>query len=175
MPAIPPPPPIPPLHAPAAAAAVSTPAPGSRYGFADAWLGETLAEWRASRPVRAKAPCTEAKALDVLVCRGVDADLGGGYAARDLSYAFVAGRLARISFRTSIDGFDHVTAVLKKASGAPERIVRDTLGPTGRPHVSMIWRNGRSTIVLSDPMADAVNLSVHFTLDALADKATQAG
>jgi len=163
----------PPPHAAAAAPAAL---PTRRYGFADAVLGETLAEWRASRPVRAKAPCVSAAGDPVvMVCRGVDVELGGGYSARELSYAFVEGRLARISFRTSIDGFAYVTAALKKTSGAPDRIVRDSLGPAGRPHVSMTWRNGRSTIFLSDPTADAVNLTVRFTLDALAERIPKAG
>ena len=164
---------LPPPHV---AAAAPIPAPPSRYGFAEAWLGETLAEWRASRPVRAKAPCAAAPGDHaVLVCRGVDVDLGGGYAARELSYAFVDGRLARISFRTSIDGFDHVTAALKKDFSTPSQIVRDSLGATGRPHVSMTWRNGRSTIVLSDPLPDFTYLSVRFTIDALAGRLPKAG
>ncbi len=168
MPALPPP-------TPPAAASALNPAPALRYGFADAWLGETLAEWRASRPARANAACGTGGGPAVLVCRGAEADLGGGYAARELSYVFVDGRLARISFRTSIDGFAYVTAALKKDFSAPSQVVRDSQGPAGRPHVSMTWRNGRSTIVLSDPVADAVHLSVRFTLDALADRVSKAG
>jgi len=101
-------------------------------------------------------------------------DLDGGYGARELGYVFVDGRLARISFKTSIDGFAYVTAKLKKASGAPDAIVRDTVGASARPHVLMTWRNGRSTIVLSDPLPDFSHLGVNFTLDALSNRLPKA-
>jgi hypothetical protein len=39
----------------------------------------------------------------------------------------------------------------------------------------MVWRNGRSTIVLSDPLPDFSHLSVNFTLDSLANRLPKAG
>lgn len=166
-----------PVPPPAAVAAAPAAPPASpRYGFDQAWLGESLADWRASRPARATAACPAVPAQpSLVVCRGPDVDVGGGFAARELSYVFVDGRLARISFRTSIDGFDYVTAALKKTVSAPAAIVRDSLGRTDRPHVAITWRNGHSTIMLSDPTPDAAHLSVRFTLDALAGQAAKAG
>jgi hypothetical protein len=156
-------------------AAFAVAAPQVRYGFADAWLAESLADWRASRPDRARADCRPGGGPRVVVCRGADQPLGATYAARDLTFVFIDDRLAQIRFRTSIDGFDFVTAALKRAAGLPDRIDRDTLGSTGRPHLSMIWRNGRSTIVLDDPLAGAVNLGVRLTVDALAAEVPKSG
>jgi hypothetical protein len=172
MPALPPPP-APAAHAPAA---VQSAPPEIRFGFDDAWLGETLAQWRASRPARVREPCAApGKDPDILTCRDAPRDFGAGYAARELTYTFVQGRLAQITFRTSVDGFDHVTAALKRAFGTPDTIVRDSLGRTGFPHVSMTWRNSRSTIVLSDPLPDFSHLGVRFTLDLLANRLAKAG
>jgi hypothetical protein len=173
MPALHPPTPAPPPHA---AAAAFAPASVPRYGFADAWMGMTLDQWRSSRPARAKVLCGGApRDPAAVICRGADTELGGGYGARDLSYVFVDDRLARISFRTSIDGFAFVTSALKRSSGPPDQIMRDSTGAAGRPHVSMVWRNGRSTIVLSDPLPDFSHLSVNFTLDSLANRLPKAG
>jgi hypothetical protein len=145
-------------------AAFAVAAPQVRYGFADAWLAESLADWRASRPDRARADCRPGGGPRVVVCRGADQPLGATYAARDLTFVFIDDRLAQIRFRTSIDGFDFVTAALKRAAGLPDRIDRDTLGSTGR-----------STIVLDDPLAGAVNLGVRLTVDALAAEVPKSG
>lgn len=169
-------PPAPPPAPPPAASASAATLPARRYGFGDAWLGESLAEWLEVAPASVGVPCaSSAHDPSVQTCRRADLDLGAGYGARELSCTFVDGRLARIAFRTSIDGFAHVTAALKAKDGAPDRVVRDTLGRTGRPHVLMTWRNGRSTIELSDPLADTVHLGVRLTLDADASRLAKAG
>jgi len=164
---------LPPPTTPVASVVAPPPvtAPAGRYGFNDAWLGESLVDWRASRPLRATLPCTPtARDAQVVVCRGPDHPFSSDVAARELTYTFVEGRLARIAFRTSINGFEFVTAALKKAFSTPDDIVRDQLRGSGRPHLAMIWRNGRSTIELDDPLPDMSHLSVSFTVDALAAK-----
>jgi len=146
-------------------AAAPGPAPSRPFGFDGASLNETLDAWRQSTAGRAGGPCAAAASARTLtVCSAPPLDLGGGYAARDLTFTFVDGRLARIAFRTSIDGFAFVTAALEKACGAPDAVVRDSA--RRMPHVSMRWRNGRSTIELSDPLPDYSHLGVAMTVDA---------
>lgn len=148
---------------PKPALAAAPPLAATRFGFANSVLGEPFTEWRASLPSRKTAPCANDPAGQAFVlCHGADVDLGGGYAARELAYVFVGGRLASISFKTSVDGFDFTTAVLKKRFGEPSLVVRDKTGRFNFPHVSMIWRNGRSTVLLSDPLPDYTHLSVRF-------------
>jgi hypothetical protein len=152
-----------------AASAEASKPPPARYGFAGAFLGEGIEEWRGRRGASAALGCARApNTTAIVVCRGPDIPLGGGYRARRLSYLFVGDRLAEISFEASIDAFDNVTASLKRAFGDPSLIARDTLKRSGFPHVAMTWRNGRSTIHLSDPLTDYANLGVRLTLDALA-------
>ena len=83
-------------------AAASTPTSAqissTRYGFAGNELGETLEAWRSAKPSRAALACRlDAKQPSLTVCRGDDAPLGGGFFARELTYSFLDGRLARIS------------------------------------------------------------------------------
>jgi hypothetical protein len=110
-----------------------------------------------------------------------DRPLGGGYFARDLTYRFIQGRLAQIRFHSSIDGFAFVVAKLKADFGEPADIRRGDIRLYGQAfaHVAFIWRNGRSTIELSDP-ATPNQLAVSITSDAArtrveADKASSTG
>jgi hypothetical protein len=141
------------------------------YGFAGAQMGEAIDAWRAAKPTRAALVCPALPHRpDTQVCRGADVALGGGFFARQVDYTFVGGRLARIAFRSSIDAFDYVTAELKERFKAPNKIVRDTIKDNWntRYHVAMQWKNGRSTITLSDPLPNTTQLEVRVTLDAAA-------
>jgi hypothetical protein len=106
----------------------------------------------------------------VTTCSGPLVPLGGGYVARNLTYRFVDGTLARISFRTSIDAFEWVRHRLDTRFGHPASVVRDDIVTESLdfPHVRDTWRNGRSSIVLDDPTRDMATLRVTYTLDALA-------
>jgi hypothetical protein len=142
------------------------PAPADRFGFQSAWLGESMGDWRAHAPP-AVTCATQAR---VTTCSAPPQPLGGGYEARNLTYRFVDGQLARISFRTSVDGFSWVTARLDGRYGRPDSILRDDIQAEALdiPHVQDTWRNGRSTIVLDDPTGDLRTLRVTYSLDALA-------
>jgi hypothetical protein len=139
------------------------------YGLAGAALGEPASIWRSTASGRAAA-CAPGPARDrILVCHGADIAIGGGFMARDPTYTFVDGRLAKIVFRSSIDGFSYAMASLKHRFGAPKTIVRDRIivaDGLDRAHVAVTWRNGRSTIMLSDPTVDAAHLQVNMRLDA---------
>ena len=153
---------------PPTAAVVQTSHP-ARYGFAGADLGTDFAVWRAASPDARDTPCREGRSSAVQICTMPSSDLGGGYQARDLTFTFVDEKLAAIDFKTSIDGFDYATAALKRRFGPPMQIARDSLKSVDgsvMPHVAMIWRNGRSTIRLSDPMKTSLALSVRLSLDA---------
>jgi hypothetical protein len=157
---------------PPTAAVVQTSQP-VRYGFAGADLGADFAVWRASSEAARETPCRQGRSSAVQVCTMPAADLGGGYQARDLTFTFIDETLAAIDFKTSIDGFDNATAALKRRFGQPMQIVRDSLKSVDgsvMPHVTMIWRNGRSTIRLSDPMKAQLALSVRLSLDADAQR-----
>ncbi len=140
------------------------------FGFAGGDLGETLAAWRDARPSRHLSACKpDGQRPGLTVCKGSDAPLGGGFFAHQLTYTFLNGRLAGISFRSSIDAFDFVTAALKHNFSLPDEVVRDRISDSHRAsrfHVRMRWRNGRSTITLNDPIPNATQLQVSFTLDA---------
>jgi hypothetical protein len=162
--AAPPPTPVAPI-----ARTIAAPAP--RYGYAGAELGMDFTAWRASSPAAGAAPCRPVGSAQV--CAMGSPDLGGGYHARDLTFTFLGGRLAAIDFKSSIDGFDYATATLKKRFGAPTTIVRNqfkSVDGVTLPHVAMIWRNGRSTIRLSDPIRSSLSLSVRLSLDATAKR-----
>jgi hypothetical protein len=127
--------------------------------------------WRASSPAALTTPCQQEGQAQVCVMGSPD--LGGGYKARDLTFTFLDGRLAAIEFKTSIDGFDDATAALKKRFGEPSSILRNTtksVDGMALPHVTMIWRNGRSTIRLDDPTPSSMSVSVRLSLDALAGR-----
>jgi len=162
----------------ASSGAASSSAAAPIYGFADAQMGEGIDAWRAAKPTRAALDCPALPHRpDTRICRGADVALGGGYFARQVDYTFVGGRLARISFRSSIDAFDNVTAALKGRFKAPDKIVRDMIKDNwnARYHVAMQWKNGRSTITLSDPLPNTTQLEVRFTLDAMAARLDAAG
>jgi hypothetical protein len=92
-----------------------------------------------------------------------DQPIGGGFYARSLTYRLVNDRLVAIEFRTSVDGFAFAVARLKHEFGPPTDIRRDTANLDGRAfdHVAFTWRNGHSTIVLSDPTApDKVSVTM---------------
>ena len=143
-----------------------------RYGFGGSELGESLDVWRTAAPGRRANGCAGAPGTTGLtICRGADVPLGGGYFARALTYTFAHGRLVRIAFRSSIDAFTFVTANLKRHFSLPDRVVHDTVKVPNlgaRAHVQMRWRNGRSTIELSDPGDSPVQLRVSLTQDAFA-------
>ncbi len=143
--------------------------PAATYGFQDAQLGETLADWR--RGGDRAGPCQPVKgALSATLCAARPAPLGGRQIAHDLTYEFVGGRLARIRFLTSIDAYDRVRARLDGRFGPPVNIVRDAIKidqSFETPHLKAYWRNGRSTIVVNDPERDGRSLSVTYSLDAL--------
>jgi hypothetical protein len=134
----------------------------ARYGFAGVAIGATMTDLHNVRP---KASCTPEKS-GVVDCIAPDQPLGGGYFARDLSYRFVEGRLAQIRFKSSIDGFAFVVARLRHDFGAPADIRRDNVRLYGLtfPHVAFTWRNGRSTIQMSDPVT-LRQLAVTITID----------
>jgi len=157
------------VPAPAIAAEQAT-APVRRYGFAGSDLGMALDDWRELSSANASAACTSSRsAAQVLTCSTAPAPLGGDYEARDLSYSFLYDQLVQISFKTSINGFAYATAILKRRFGEPNQILRNTTRVEDGlmfPHVLMTWRNGRSTIQLSDPDTRGVMLSVRYRLDA---------
>ena len=152
----------------AAAAEIHTPPPVRSDGgirglagaapLAGAALGETADIWRSTATGR-EAGCKPGAVGDhILVCHGDGVAIGGGFMARDPTYTFVDGRLAKIVFRASIDGFAYAMAALKHRFGTPNAIVRDRIlvaDGVNRAHVAVTWRNGRSTITLNDPTADA--------------------
>ncbi len=142
-------------------------APARRFGLGGADLGMPLKTWRSASAVNEAASCAGAASGRLQICHGAPMTLGS-YTTRDLSYAFIDGRLAQISFRLSIDGFDDVTGALRRHFGDPQRIVRDEVRVSDGlrlPHVLMVWRNGRSTITLSDPGSSGSALLVRLVVD----------
>jgi hypothetical protein len=150
----------PPAHA------APAPAPIVRYAFNQSQLGETLAVWRESAPPG--AACSPAG--EVTTCRAPLVPLGGGYVARNLTFRFVNGELARINLHTSIDAFSWVMNRIDTRFGGPTRIVRNDIAADSMefPHVRDVWSNGRATIVVDDPSQDMATLRVTYTLDSLA-------
>jgi hypothetical protein len=148
----------PPAHA--------TPAPIVRYGFNKSQLGESLAAWRAEAP--ADVACRAAG--QVTTCTAPLLPLGGGYVARNLTYRFVNGELARINFHTSVDAFSWVRSRIDTRFGDPGRVVRNDVvaDSVAFPHIQDVWRNGRATIVVDDPSRDMSTLRVTYSLDSLA-------
>lgn len=144
----------------------AAPAPTVRYGFNRSQLGETLAVWRADAP----KGVTCQPSGQVTTCSAPLVPLGGGYVARNLTYRFVNGELARISFHASIDAYSWVRHRLDTRFGDPTRIARNDILAESLdfPHVRDVWRNGRATIVLGDPTRDMATLRVTYTLDSLA-------
>jgi hypothetical protein len=150
--------------------AASTAAAPAHYGFAGVAIGASLADLHNARPKASCAPETKG----VVNCAAPDQPLGGGYFARALDYRFIGGRLAQIRFRSSVDGFAFVVAKFKHDFGAPAGELRDDINLYNHqfPHVAFTWRNGRSTIQMSDP-ATPDQLEVTITFDA--DKSRLAG
>jgi len=148
----------PPAHA--------VPAPVVRYGFDRFQLGETLASWRAEAPRGVACGPTG----QVTTCSAPLLPLGGGYVARNLTFRFVNGELARINFHTSIDAYSWVRRRLDTRFGDPTQVVRNDIvaDSIDFPHVRNVWRNGRATIVVDDPSRDMATLRVTYTLDSLA-------
>ncbi len=161
---------VPPPPAPAVHTLSVNAAPVQRhYSFAGGEMGMDFTAWRAASPTAAAAPCTQDGVRQV--CALGSPPIGGGYLARDLTFTFVDRKLAAISFKSSIDGFSYATAALKRQCGEPTQIVRDTLKTVdgvSLPHVQMIWRNGRSTVTLNDPLPSSLVVSVRLQLDAAA-------
>jgi hypothetical protein len=148
----------PPAHA--------APAPIVRYAFNQSQLGETLSVWRSSAP--AGAACGAAG--KVTTCTAPLVPLGGGYVARNLTFRFVNGELARINFHTSIDAYSWVMRRIDTRFGEPAHILRNDIAADSMefPHVRDVWSNGRATIVVDDPSQDMATLRVTYTLDSLA-------
>lgn len=140
---------------------------GVRYGFDKAVLGMSLEDWRALSIRQLRAVCSPERERRV-ICSTEDVPLGGPYAAHNLSYTFLGGKLARIAFETSINGYDNAVAVLIHSFGQPTQISRDTIALTDGavfPHVLMTWRAPRAAIALSDPEPNGRMLSVQIGLD----------
>jgi hypothetical protein len=141
-----------------------------RYGFDHAELSMSLSDWKALSPDRAEAACTPtAKDPHVIVCEAAPAPIGGAYSARDRRGTFVDGVLARLTFTTSIDGFDWVMARLDGDYGKPAEVVRDTVRLSDGlvlPHILMTWTNGLATIQLADPERTGGLLRVQASLNA---------
>jgi hypothetical protein len=142
-----------------------------RYGFENADLGMSLADWRAAAPDHAQAPCAPAsRDPHIVVCEPAS-EVGGAYSKRDRRAVFVDGVLAHLSFSTSIDSFDGVMARLDKTFGKPAEVVRNTIRLRDGlvlPHVLMTWTNGLATIRVTDPEPPGGLLTVRATLDAQA-------
>lgn len=162
--------------------------------FDGAKLGMSQAEWESLRPpagvgltaVPTCAPVRRAlpdHALSLGVRSGATGSVACDYAARfghyvlphsfrldsrfranGLRYLFVGGRLREIDFRTSIDAFNDVTAMLKQSFGAPKTLVRDRLRTADgqRQSVRMTWRLPVGEVTLTDPSPNPVQLSVRF-------------
>ena len=126
-------------------------------------IGAKLADLHDIRP---KASCAPEK-NGVVDCFARDQPVGGGYFASDLDYRFIDGHLAQIRFKSSIDGFAFVVAKLKHDFGQPANLRRDDVRLYGHgfAHVTFMWRNGRSTIRMSDPVTPN-QLAVTITFDA---------
>jgi hypothetical protein len=152
------------------------PAPAPvRYGLDDAMLGMPLNAWRTRHPT-AKA-CAASPGGHVSTCVSDPLPISGGYVARSLTYRFVDQQLVQITFQTSINGFSDVMAMLHHTYGQPSKIVRDLAALKDHavfPHVLMTWRNGRSTIRLSDPVPPGAMLSVRYRLNAADPKVLDA-
>ena len=151
------------LPAPAGQPATPGSAPSVKYGFAGMAIGASLADLHGIRPRASCAPETNG----VIDCVAPDQPIGGGYFARDLTYRFIDGRLAQIRFHSSVDGFAYVVAKLKHDFGPPADIHRDDVRLYGHAfaHVAFTWRNGRSTIQISDP-ATPSQLAVKIAFDS---------
>lgn len=144
-------------------------APPAAFGFENALLGETVADWRAAAGPRVSCPSVTRRS-GAMTCTAPPVALGGRQLAHDITYEFIGGRLARIHFLTSIDAYDRVRARLDGRFGAPRDIVRDNIQidqSIETPHLKAYWRNGRSTILLNDPEGDGRSLSVTYSLDAM--------
>jgi len=139
----------------------------AQYGFEGVRLGGSAADLRKAFP---NAAC-RASANAVLECVVADQPIGGGFYARSLTYRLVGDRLTGIQFHTSIDGFAFAVAKLKHDFGPPADIRRDSVKLYGKAfdHVAFTWRNGRSTIALSDPV-EPDKLSVRMNLNDVPDR-----
>jgi hypothetical protein len=161
----------PPPPASIAPAVIHSIAAQPRYGFDNTFLGMSLDAWRARHPNA--AACAAQAAGRILTCLADPTPIGGGFLARRLTYQFLDRQLVQISFQTSINAFSDTTAMVQRAYGPPTKIVRDLVKIEDHavfPHVLMTWRNGRSTIRLSDPVSPGVTLSMRYRLDAADSK-----
>ena len=77
-------------------------------------------------------------------------------------FEFVGGRLAGIRFRTTVDAFNQVMAVLQQGYGPPQRIVRDSVRIEGvaLPRVRASWRTAGGIVTLTDPSPNPERLEV---------------
>ena len=150
------------------APASAQPARFVRYGFDHAELGMSLAQWQASSPENAQAPCAPtAGDAHVVVCEPPPAT--GDVREQDRKAVFVDGVLAHLAFSTSIDSFNGVMAKLDQTFGKPAEIVRNTIrlgDGLVLPHVLMTWTNGLATIRIADPQPPGGLMSVRATLNA---------
>lgn len=88
--------------------------------------------------------------------------LDSRFSATGLRFLFVRDRLSEVEFRTSVDAYNDVMALLTKRFGPPTRTDRDTivteLGRT--PRVRQLWQVRGGKIELVDPSADLTRLGV---------------
>lgn len=157
---------------------------GQTLQFKGARLGMTIAQWKAlpypgGASTHVETACVDSpnRSADpgarVVVCSYVTRygriELPQSFAftatrlARDPSYAFVDGKLARIEFQTSIDAFDELDARFATLYGHGQdgQTLRDQHADVAR--VQKIWRTPGGTVRIIDPSPRPSLLSVQFT------------
>jgi hypothetical protein len=164
--------------------ALPTSAPMGDIGFMGAQLGMGLDAWKALAypgrdPGQVAAACVSGQAgtaPGTVVC--TYAERAGGVAlplslpltktwlVRDPTYDFVDGRLGGITFHTSIDAFDDLSARFEAKYGPASQIQRDdvkTCSGLDLPRVRKIWRLSGGSIEIVDPTTPPTQLAVQFT------------
>ncbi|HEX5265113.1 MAG TPA: hypothetical protein VFW13_16400 [Phenylobacterium sp.] len=101
---------------------------------------------------------------DVVVPHSVRLD--ATFRADGLRFLFDKGRLADVEFRTSVDAYSDITAMITGRFGPPSRTVSDTVKTSaGRElRLRQTWRVGEGTIVLVDPSPNPTELGVDLAL-----------
>jgi hypothetical protein len=107
----------------------------------------------ASTPAPREVVCSYASRLGRYVV-AQDFPLTKTYLARDPTFTFVSGRLAKIEFGSSIDAFDDLVAAFETKFGRASQTIRDQIktpyGPT-LPRVQKIWRLPDGVVRITDP------------------------
>jgi hypothetical protein len=177
----------------AAALSAAAPAKGATSPFVTlnaARLGMSLQAWRALPPAGAApgAPpsCAAQPSARIVTCTYASkvgryvlpnaVPLDRTYQATDIRYVFDGGRLSEVAFRSSVDAYNDLTAVLDKDYGPPTRTaqdqVRSEIGPLRR--VRQAWTTPTAQVLLVDPSADPTKLGVTILLKGAAPSPTLA-